>query len=207
MLIRIRHRGFSLIEMLVGLVILALLLTFGMPQYAIFLANAKLRATTDNLANGLQTARAEAVNRNARVELVLTQDDPIEILVNGLTSTTGGVALINLNWVIREWLPVTGNYRFIEGKMGMEGSGQVDATPVKITSSSTDAAYDGRISFNGFGALSTAQTITFQVTNPAGGNCAAAGGPMRCLNVSVSPGGQIRVCDPKITDAKDTRIC
>lgn len=204
MLIRIQHRGFSLIEMLVGLVILALLLTFGMPQYAIFLANAKLRATADNLANGLQTARAEAVKRNARVEMVLTDEQPIPVLVNALPASTSG-----MNWVVREYVPATDTYNFVEGRLGMEGSGQVDATPVTITSNSTDASYDGRISFNGFGALSTAQTITFQITNPSGGACdtVAVRGPMRCLNVNVSPGGQIRVCDPKVTDAKDTRVC
>lgn len=206
MLIRTRPTGFSLIEMLVGLVILALLLTFGMPQYAIFLANAKLRATTDNLVSGLQTARAEAVKRNARVELLLTDDDPIPIMVNAASASTSGI-----NWMVREYVPATDTHNFIEGRLGMEGSGQVDATPVTITSNSTDASYDGRISFNGFGALSTAQTITFQITNPSGGACdtVAVRGPMRCLNVNVSPGGQIRVCDPKIpvTDTKDTRVC
>ncbi|MCC6472780.1 MAG: hypothetical protein IT514_03450, partial [Burkholderiales bacterium] len=44
-------------------------------------------------------------------------------------------------------------------------------------------------------------------TNPSGGACAADGGPMRCLNVLVSPGGQIKMCDPAVAATGDTRRC
>jgi type IV fimbrial biogenesis protein FimT len=38
--------------------------------------------------------------------------------------------------------------------------------------------------------------ISFDITSPLGGPCAAAGGPIRCMRVVVSGGGQIRLCDP-----------
>jgi type IV fimbrial biogenesis protein FimT len=38
--------------------------------------------------------------------------------------------------------------------------------------------------------------ISFDITSPLGGACAAAGGPIRCMRVIVSGGGQIRLCDP-----------
>ncbi|MBS1218911.1 MAG: hypothetical protein H6R21_2044 [Proteobacteria bacterium] len=189
-----KHTGFSLVELIVGLAILGLLLALGVPQYATFIANSRLRATAEGVANGLNLARAEAVKRNARVELVLTNEEPIEALVNALPTDSAGY-----NWVVRQQVGV-GNYSFIEGKVGAEGSGKTEGSSVVIASSS-----GGIVAFNGFGA-SASGAVSFQITSAAG-LCAAAGGPLRCLNINVSPGGQIRVCDPNVTDAKDTRAC
>lgn len=201
------QKGVSLIEVIIGLVLLALLLMMGVPEYSKFLANARLKATTDTLVSGLSLARAEAVKRNARVEMILTEEDPIEGLVNALPQSTSGK-----NWVVREFVPRTGGYNFIEGKLGAEGSGKESGTSVQISSSSAEAAYDGRVTFNGFGGLSIGQPIIFQITNPAGGSCATptSPAPMRCLTIMVSPGGQIRTCDPAVdpvTHPTDTRAC
>ncbi len=192
--------GVSLIEVLIGIALLSILLALGVPQYGTFLANARLKATTDGLVSGLSLARAEAVKRNARVEMILTDDEPEEVLVNGLNATLNGP-----NWVVREWVPSTGVFSFIEGKLGGEGSGTAGG---RITSTGSIA------SFNGFGALNTGGAITFNVDNPSGGACdqapPAARGPMRCLRVIVSPGGQIRTCDPAVnpvTSPTDTRAC
>jgi len=193
--------GYSLIELIVGLAILALLISLGIPEYSKFIANARIRSTTEGIANGLNLARAEAVKRNARVEMVLTDDLPIEAQVNIVTPSTSG-----MNWMVREWVPATNSFNFIEGKLGAEGSGREEAS-VTVASSSTDATYDGRVVFNGFGAMTIGQPVSFQFTYPAAGACAAASGPLRCLNINVTPGGQIRVCDPKVTDTKDTRAC
>lgn len=197
------HSGFSLIELVVGMAILAMLMALGLPQYATFISNARLRTTAEGITNGLNTARAEAVKRNSRVELVFTNDDPIEGLVNTLTASTTGA-----NWVVRAWVPTTNSYDFVEGKLGAEGSGKTGVTGVTVTPV-TAGIFDGTVAFTGFGALNSAQSISFQVTYPAAGACdtVATPGPMRCLNVNVSPGGQIRTCDPKITAAKDTRAC
>ncbi len=60
------------------------------------------------------------------------------------------------------------------------------------------------ITFNALGRAGGAVTIT--VTNPTGGLCAAAGGPMRCLNIIVNS-GQIRMCDPAVSIAASPRGC
>lgn len=197
------HNGFSLVELVVGLAILALLIALGVPQYAAFMANARIRATAEGVATGLNLARAEAVKRNARVELVLTDDLPIEAMVNAVTPSTSGS-----NWMAREWVPSTNSYNFIEAKAGAEGSGRQESA-VLVSSSSTDASYDGRVTFTGLGSLTIGQPITFQVTYPGAGAChtTAVPSPLRCLNINVTPGGQVRICDPQVTAAKDTRAC
>lgn len=215
MLIR-RQKGVSLIEVLIGIALLAVLMGLGMPQYATFLANARLRAAAEGISTGLSLARAEAVKRNARVEMVLTNEEPIEALVNAVPQQTDG-----MNWMVREFVPRTGAYNFIEGKVGAEGGGRQTGTSVQVASSSPGVnagnatppivdVYTGMASFSGFGALIGGSPITYQITNPSGGLCAAAGGPMRCLTVVVSSGGQIRTCDPAVnpvTNPTDTRAC
>jgi len=200
--LRQRQSGVSLVELIVGIAILALLMALGIPEYATFLNNSRVRTTADTLVSGLNTARAEAVKRNTRVQFVQTDEEPLESLVDALPQSTTGN-----NWVVRELVPATGLFNFIEGKAGAEGSGRADATPVVVTSTSTEGSYDGILTFTGFGALTIASSVQFAVTNPTGGACAAAGGPIRCLNVVVSPGGQVRICDPNVTAAKDTRAC
>jgi type IV fimbrial biogenesis protein FimT len=192
--------GVSLIEVMIGIGILAMLMALGVPQYGIFLANARLKATADTLVSGLSLARAEAVKRNARVEMVLTDDDPEEAVVNGLNATLNGP-----NWMVRQWVPSTGVYSFIEGKLGGEGSGSAGG---RITATGATA------SFNGFGGLTSGGAITYNIDNPSGGACdqapPATRGPMRCLRVIVSPGGQIRTCDPAVDPVAtptDTRAC
>jgi type IV fimbrial biogenesis protein FimT len=202
------HSGFSLVELIIGMAIIAMLMALGLPQYATFISNSRLRATAEGISNGLNLARAEAVKRNSRVELVFTNDDPIEPLVNTVVPVATPPLLNGPNWVVRAWVPATNSYDFIEGKLGAEGSGKTGTPGVEVATV-TAGAYNGTVTFTGFGGLNTAQSITYQVTYPTAGACdtVATQGPLRCLNVTVSPGGQIRICDPKITAANDTRAC
>jgi len=197
------HSGFSLVELIVGMAILALLMALGLPQYATFVSNARLRATAEGISNGLNLARAEAVKRNGRVELLFIDEEPIEPLVNVVAPVVNGP-----NWLVRAWVPTASAFDFVEGKLGAEGSGKTGTPGVEV-STVTPGVYDGTVTFTGFGALASGQPLSFEVTYSTAGACdtTATPGPMRCLNVNVTPGGQIRICDPKITAAKDTRAC
>lgn len=68
------HRGFSLVELLIGIAIMAILLSLAMPSFQTWLQNSQIRNAAEAIQNGLQRARAEAVGRNANVELVLGAD-------------------------------------------------------------------------------------------------------------------------------------
>lgn len=197
-MLRHRQSGVSLVELIIGIAILALLMALGIPEYSTFLNNSRVRATAETLVGGLNMARAEAVKRNRRVEFVQTSEEPLEILVDSIDGENTGK-----NWIVREEISL-GSYRFIEGKSGAEGSGKLDDSPVNVVS---NLANGQEVTFTGFGALASAQTITFDISNPTGGACASGGGPIRCLRVVVSSGGQVRICDPNVTAAKDTRAC
>ncbi len=188
-------RGFSLVELMIGLAIFAFLMAMGVPAFTTYLQNAKLRSTVETFQAGIQTARAEAVRRNLPVQLILTDDpgDSSSVQTTNL-STTGR------NWIIRVQDPTTLIFSFIEAKSSAEGSGQTSTPSVVVTGT------DSSVTFSGFGSTTLAGTATFAFTNPVGGACAPAG-PMRCLNVVVSVGGQSRMCDPAVATVGDTRRC
>jgi len=66
-----RPRGFTLIELMVALAIVALLLLLGMPSFTTFLRNSEIRSTSESMINGLRAATAEAANRNRKVTFEL----------------------------------------------------------------------------------------------------------------------------------------
>ncbi|MCE9569429.1 MAG: GspH/FimT family pseudopilin [Rhodocyclales bacterium] len=190
-----RQRGFSLIEMVVVVVIMGILLGLGLPSYRTYMANQRIVASAEVFMTGLQMARAEAVKLNQRVEFILTDVDPTPASVDTTSTSTAG-----RNWIVRA-LAAGGN-AFIEGKSGAEGSGSATGagSPVVLTGSLA------AVTFDGFGMpVGLATTATFDFSNPSAGSCAPAG-PVRCLQVRLSRGGQARLCDPA-TPVGDTRSC
>ena len=66
---RPRIRGFSLVELLVGLLLAALILGLAVPSYHDWIATSELMNEAQHLANSLNRARAEAINSGFRVNL------------------------------------------------------------------------------------------------------------------------------------------
>ncbi len=198
MLTRRCTAGFSLIELMVGLVIMALLLGLGLPSLSSYLANNKIRATASNFSADLQFARAEAIRRNGNVGLVLTSDAPIAANENAPTLSLAGP-----NWMVRLRTPgAPPTFSLLQGKSAAEGSTQVVV-----------AGGVSSLNFSGLGSSDQAATVSFDFSNPNGGACvlpvapAVVGGPMRCLRVQVTVGGQVRVCDPAVVTVGDARTC
>lgn len=200
-----RTSGFTLIELMIAIVLMGILILLGLPTFGTYMNNALVRSTTESFFAGLQTTRAEAIRRNASVDFVLTNEtDNLESTFDVATPNANGQG-----WLIR----TNDLTAFIEGKHVAEGSNRTaaEASAVQITSTVTV------VTFNSLGVTvppgSTA-TIQFVLSNPADvleRKCVMDGGPIRCLNVTVSTGGQSRICDPAVsasaTAAGDTRGC
>jgi len=71
--------GFTLIELMIGLAIAAILLVLAMPGYSTWIADSQIRNAAESIASGLRYAQAEAIRQNSTVQFTL---DP--------TSGTGG---------------------------------------------------------------------------------------------------------------------
>ncbi len=194
---RLREQGFSLIETMIGLAVLGLLIGIGLPSMTAWLQNTQIRNHAEAIYSGLQLARAEALRRNTSVRFQL-----VDSLGAGCAASLSGKS-----WVVSLSSPVglcdvdpseTVAPLIIQKKEGNEGSAN---TVISATGGSS-------VLFNGLGRTAGAGNITqVNITNPTGGNCEAAAGPMRCLRVTVTSGGQMRMCDPAVTDAADPRAC
>lgn len=62
--------GFTLVEMMVALGVSAILVAIAAPAMRSFIENARIRAASESMQNGLSMARNEAVRLNQRVEFV-----------------------------------------------------------------------------------------------------------------------------------------
>lgn len=102
--IKISH-GFTLIEMLVVIAIIAILSTIAMPSYSSLMAKESLTATANELVSNYKFARSEAIKRNSIIKLSsstdgswVVTDGNIELKV--FSPSTRGVVvtgLVNLN--------------------------------------------------------------------------------------------------------------
>lgn len=64
---RISKRGFTLIELMVTVAVLAILITVAIPNFQTFLLNSRMASQTNDVITALSLARSEAVKRAANV--------------------------------------------------------------------------------------------------------------------------------------------
>jgi len=197
---RLQH-GFSLIELMIGLAIVALVLFVAVPSFTIFLQNTQIRNGAESVLNGLNTARNEAIRENKLVRFQFVSD-----LTAACTLSTTSLA-----WVVSLTDP-TGQCnvapgsglapQIVQARSASEGTKNV---AVAVTGGSTAI-------FNGLGRLQTAGITQIDFSNTTG-TCQhlSPSGKMRCMRIVVSSGGQARMCDPKVAvpvpPAIDPRAC
>lgn len=196
MLTAVKNQGFSLIELMIGLVILGILVTAGFPAFNTYIQNNRVLASAESFNNMVQLARAEAVRRNAQAEFILTNAS-----TGGTNTATASIAAVGgINWLVRTpdlTLPITtGQFEIIDSKFAAEGG---------TTVVSTNADNVASITFNGFGGTTLVAATIFNFGSSTL-QCSPTGS-VRCLAVRVAPGGQSRLCDPLITATSDTRSC
>ena len=201
MLIRFFQRGVTLIELMIGLAIVALVLFVAVPSFGIFLQNSQIRNAAGSVLDGLQLARNEAIRRNSPVRFQFVSN-----LTSGCTLSTTSLA-----WVVSQADPtgacdaapsddpVSGQPLIVQSRSATEGTSNARLT---ITGGST-------VVFTGLGRVLGAGITQVDVTNTSGA-CQyvdPTNGKMRCMRILVSTGGQARMCDPQVTAANDPRKC
>lgn len=199
--------GFSLIELMIAMAIFGMLLALAAPSYSIWISNSRIRTTAESIQSGLQMARSEAVRRNSTIRFQLTST-----VANDCTLSTS-----ETNWVISFDDPTLGTGkcasallndafsaadstnnpapRIIQLRAAADGTAGVQAT-----------ADQALIAFNGLGRVVPAPgaLVKIDVNNPTRGTCTQ----LKCLRVTVSAGGQVRMCDPNTSlPTTDTQRC
>jgi len=197
-----RQRGFSMIEIVVTIAVLALLLFAAMPGLGTWLDNTRIRNVADSLQNGLQLARGEAVRRNQNVSFWLVSlDDPSQLGNDCALSGSSGSWVVSVNSPISHCADPPS---LISSPMIVTGRAVGDAGGrVSVTAMQTDGATAGTsVTFNGFGRI--ANTDPIQKIDVTG---TATGVTYRNLRIAITSAGQVRMCDPAVGDANDPRKC
>jgi type IV fimbrial biogenesis protein FimT len=192
-----RARGFTLVELMVAITLLAVLLGLAVPWFGTMIRNSRIRSVSEALQNGLRTAQTEAVRRNRQVVFSLTNAEP------GLDSA----AVANgANWAIHTVPPMSNAaevHEFIQGgALSDLATGVQINGPISICFNSA-----GRLVANAApgvpNAVCTLNAPVYAVTLPN-----SVAGRERPLQVTVSLGGQVRMCDPaKILSAAAPEGC
>jgi type IV fimbrial biogenesis protein FimT len=171
-------RGFSLVELLLAMAVLALLMAFGMPMYSQFIANSQIRTAGESIMTGLQLAKSEAARQNL----------PVEFSFEAGTDA-GWTVQIARGDRMGEML---GEHK------AAEGVGKVAPTfnPAGAT----------KITFNGFGSISNNEDGSPALTHVKLDSTVLAATDSRELCVVINSGGAMRLCDPNV-GSTDTRSC
>lgn len=194
MLIQRRQQGVTLLELMIGVAIVALVLAFGAPSFSRWLQDSKNRTAAEAIANGLQVARSEAVGRNALVRFTLTD-----------AAGTSAWTVTCVNNVPS--CPTATAIRTYPGANGPKVG--VSVLPIPAGSSPNPFATEiaagtsvpAGVSFNGLGrvpaANANADITRIDVTAPNA----------KRYVVAVSNTGQIRMCDPGVALATSPQGC
>lgn len=199
-------RGFTLVEVMIALSILGILIMMALPNLVTWIQNTQIRTAAEGMQAGLTLARSEALRRNTTVRFQL-----VDTLSSGC-----GYSVMGTNWVV-SLADATGACdvdasdtvapQIIQKRSGNEGSSS--AQVIATGGQSVQFNGLGRVMLTSGGMALPAPINRIDISNPGGGACKTSTGnePMRCLRITVSTGGQIRMCDPAVTDNTDPRFC
>lgn len=203
-----RQSGVTLIELLVGITLIAIVMAMAAPSIGTAIRNREIRTAAESILNGLQAAKAEALRRNRPVAFTLGTGSGWQVGCNPADDT---IPTAETEAVCPS---------LIQRRDAQEGSSGAQVATSELVAStnaaaSTPAFTGGAIRFTSLGRVDTTPTTgsllngnlaRYLVSNPLGGSCAADGGEMRCLAVHVTWTGQVRMCDPAVA-AGDPRAC
>lgn len=188
-------RGFSFVEIIIAIAIMGVLLALALPMLSSYMDNNRVRNAAEVFVSSAMTAKAEAAQRNAQVEIVLVADPTVTGLATaGISSAKG--------WMVRTFDQAV----HIDGMALAEGGG-VGAAPVTVAGVDQDGAALTGVVFTALGGTTLAKRADFNFTHDTGGTCVASGGQIRCLRISVTTTGRVKLCDPAVTALTDTRSC
>ena len=143
-----KNSGFTLVELLVTVAVLAIIIAVGLPQMSVFFKGNRMVTNANELLAGLHVARSEAIKRNSRVTICKSTNagDAVPECATGTEGWEEG-------WFVfvegRDQGNIYGEYTASDGAVlrintGAEGS--------NVTITASDAGIDKYVSFTSRGA-------------------------------------------------------
>jgi type IV fimbrial biogenesis protein FimT len=200
------NRGFTLIELMVGLVVLAVLMGIAAPAMTSFVANQRLSGQSNDLMSDLTFARSEAIRRGAAVTVCKTADPSVAAPACNVTVadawTAGRIVFADPN----------GNgtrdagEQVLKIRQALEGA---DTTGNMLLGDGIAAGTANRIIFGGNGATGSNGT---NALTPAAGNSenqwflCDSRGDAEARTIAIHPMGRARVIPARGQDMENTAI-
>jgi len=201
--VAVRERGFTLIELMVSIAVMALLLVAVSPALKDWMINVRIRNAASAIEQGLQLARQEAIRRNQSTGFHLVSSSAAD---PGALDNTCALSSSSGSWVVSMRSPA--------GKCATAPSATVDpmlvnshpvgdgGQGVAVAATQADKTTAANtVTFNGLGSVINAGPIA-RVNVIAATNS----NQYRSLCVEISGVGAARVCDPALA-AGDPRAC
>jgi len=196
--------GFSLLELMVVITLIAILAMLATPSMSEWVKNQRIRGAAEGLLNGLQTARQEAIRRNRPASFWLVSDLSGSCALSG----TSGAWVVSLNTPAGACNAAASatDAPLLVTTHAAEGGVDVKAFD-KTSSAATEVRFDGygRLAAGAGGGNPIAR---IEIRDPSDADKDdATTHTYRSLRVQIQGTGAVRLCDPRIDTAGDTRGC
>ncbi len=189
------QRGITLIEILVAIAIVGLVMALAGPSASTWIQNNQLRSAADSIRGGLERARLEALKRNTLVSFQLTDANSTAWQV-----CVYDVAADDCN----AGVPIIASKGASEGspnaRVGAEGTFTDFDTAI-----TAGVGVPAAVTFDSMGRVSPVAPSSIarvDVRNPT-----VAAADERRLSIAVTAGGQVYMCDPKLSKATNPQGC
>jgi type IV fimbrial biogenesis protein FimT len=195
-----QQTGFTLIELMVTVSIMGILLAASLPSVGVWLSNQRIRNTASSISAGIQYAQTEAVRRNRPVTFWLVSLSDASSMNNScaLSASSGSwVVTLGNTSPAGKCAPGSSTKQLKAALANDGGGGSALSIAASNTTNSTTA---NQITYNGFGQI--ASTTPIQQVNVSSSTSGTL--PLR---VAINSGGQVKLCNPAITSATDSRYC
>lgn len=180
-----RCAGINLIETMVTLSIAAIVLTIAIPAFSDWISNASVRSSAETLQAALQSARAEAVLRNATVRLTLNNEDGLPSWSFGCTRVSAQCPSLIRQQEVSSDSPA---------RIGIVVSDPAADLATELAKPLTVGnGLPAGVSFDALGAVSAA-TVATDIARIDILHISSA--TARRLVILIGSGGMIRLCDP-----------
>ncbi len=212
-------KGMTLVEILVAVVIVGILYAAAAPSFANWIQNTRIRSAAESIQNGLILAKTEAVHGNRTAQFVSCGGSSWDVIAASAAAAASGTACtvnIAVGWVgtgqsrqtesgaNRALVDVRYTNGIAQSTIGFNGLGRQTQILAKDNIGGADTASPPVAVNINISALPTAtSSCACPPTNPA--NCGypagipnSGTGKLRCLRITVSANGSVRMCDPAL---------
>ncbi|MFD1836964.1 GspH/FimT family pseudopilin [Paracidovorax cattleyae] len=175
-----RPRGFTLIELMVVMVLVAVLLRIGIPSFVSFQRNSELTSAANGLLSSINSARTEAMKRNMNATVYPT---------DGRSWAAG--------WTV--YVDVDGTGSFNAANDLVVSAQPALASYFSVSGTGTAAGTTPFVTFNSSGYVKDFGNVTLEI---ARNDLSDAALLQQTRRVIISKTGRVRVCKPaSATDA------